>query len=276
MEFTEPQLESFENKLKSLLWYFKPQYLNSENVPANKPCMFVVNHSIYAIADALVIHAIFKSTGRYPRTMADRNHFKVPLWRHFMLTHGAISGDRKHCAELMEQQQDILVFPGGQREVLKRKGEAYQLIWKQRFGFLKLAHQYGYQIVPIGIYGGENCFDILWDSADYTNTRIGQFLKDRGLLERYLRGAEELPPIVKGLGPTLLPRPERIYYTFGKPITPSMEEELPGELALVKTRNKVQQSIESAIESGRQAHLKDHKSGTVSPWRSLFSKQLSA
>ncbi len=48
-------------------------------------------------------------------------------------------GIEDYVRSVMQQGYSILVFPGGGREVLKRKGEAYQLIWKQRYGFLKLA-----------------------------------------------------------------------------------------------------------------------------------------
>jgi hypothetical protein len=33
----------------------------------------------------------------------------------------------------------VLVYPGGGREVAKRKGEKYQLLWKERVGFARLA-----------------------------------------------------------------------------------------------------------------------------------------
>ena len=37
----------------------------------------------------------------------------------------------------MERGEAILVFPGGGREVMKRKDEDYVLIWKERLGFVR-------------------------------------------------------------------------------------------------------------------------------------------
>ena len=61
-----------------------------------------------------------------------------------------VLGSPEYCAALMEAGQHILVFPGGGREVMRRKGEAYQLIWKQRTGFARLAIEHGYDIIPFG------------------------------------------------------------------------------------------------------------------------------
>jgi hypothetical protein len=38
----------------------------------------------------------------------------------------------------------VLVFPGGGREVTKRKGEAHKVIWKERTGFARMAIEHGY------------------------------------------------------------------------------------------------------------------------------------
>lgn len=42
-----------------------------------------------------------------------------------------VLGTPENCAALMQAGQSILVFPGGGREVMRRKGEAYRLIWKR-------------------------------------------------------------------------------------------------------------------------------------------------
>ena len=57
----------------------------------------------------------------------------------------------------------ILVYPGGGREVAKRKGESYKLIWKERMGFARLAIEHGYTIVPFAAVGAEEAVDIVLD-----------------------------------------------------------------------------------------------------------------
>ncbi len=74
---------------------------------------------------------------------------------------GAVLGTRANCAALMRSGAHILVFPGGAREVFKHKGEAYQLIWKERYGFVRLAIEHGYTITPYATAGAEEAFDVL-------------------------------------------------------------------------------------------------------------------
>ena len=59
------------------------------------------------------------------------------------------------ASALMRAGQHLMVFPGGQREVFKRKNEAYRLIWKERIGFVTLAAAFGYSIVPFASLGAD-------------------------------------------------------------------------------------------------------------------------
>ena len=47
---------------------------------------------------------------------------------------------------------------------LKRQGEQYQLIWKQRYGFLKLAQEFNYDIVPFAALAGDEVYEIGFDA----------------------------------------------------------------------------------------------------------------
>ena len=44
-------------------------------------------------------------------------------WRDFLAGFGAVDGTRENCAALMREGESILVYPGGAREVFKRKSE---------------------------------------------------------------------------------------------------------------------------------------------------------
>jgi 1-acyl-sn-glycerol-3-phosphate acyltransferase len=155
----------------------------------------------------------------------------------------------------MRRGEHILVFPGGAREVFKHKGEAYRLIWKERFGFVQLAIEHGYTITPYATVGAEEAFDVLLDSTDYMNTPPGRYLKRSGIADRYLRGGEEFPPLVRGLGLTAVPRPEKLYFLLGRPIDTARywgQEDDPEVLRRV--RNRVGRSLEQLI-----AELRSHR-----------------
>src|SRR5690606_34893851 len=117
---------------------------------------------LYGVLDApLLVERIYRQTRRFPRPLADHMHYAVPVWRDFLHRFGAVDGTRDNCDALMQAGQSVLVFPGGGREVAKRKGEAYELIWKERLGFVRMAIRHGYSITPFGAVGAEECYSIL-------------------------------------------------------------------------------------------------------------------
>jgi 1-acyl-sn-glycerol-3-phosphate acyltransferase len=161
----------------------------------------------------------------------------------------------------MRRGEHILVFPGGAREVFKHKGEAYRLIWKERYGFVQLAVRHGYSITPYATVGAEEAFDVLLDSRDYMATPLGRYLERRGIADRYLRGGEEFPPVVRGLGLTPIPRPEKLYFSIGKPIETARYEGRADDPALLRRlRSRVARALEQLI-----AELQDHRARDTRP-----------
>lgn len=240
--------------LDLLRWYFAPEYLHLERADRRRPTLFVGNHSLYGVLDVLLFaDGLYRRRGIVLRSLADRNHFKVPLWRDFVGQTGAVLGTRANCAALMRRGEHILVFPGGAREVFKHRGEAYRLIWKERFGFVQLAIEHGYTITPYATAGAEEAFDVLLDSTHYMNTPLGRYLKRSGLADRYLRGGLEFPPLVRGLGPTLLPRPEQLCFLVGRPLDMSRYQGQEDDTeVLQRARNRVRRSLERLIVEVRE------------------------
>jgi 1-acyl-sn-glycerol-3-phosphate acyltransferase len=198
------------------------------------------------------------------RPLSDRGHFRVPLWRDLLVQQGSVLGSRENCAALMRQRENVLVFPGGAREVFKHKGEAYRLIWKERFGFVQLAIEHGYTITPYATVGAEESLDVVLDAGDYMRSPVGRYLTSSGIAERLLRGGEELPPLVRGLALTPLPRPEKMYFVVGKPLDMRPyrgRHEDPGTLRRV--RDRVARQLESLIAEGREHRSRDTRAGIV-------------
>jgi 1-acyl-sn-glycerol-3-phosphate acyltransferase len=271
VKLTVPPPARFRRALDALRWYFAPEYLHLERADKRRPTLFVGNHSLYGVLDVLLFaDGLYRERGIVLRSLADRNHFKVPLWRDFVEQTGAVLGTRANCAALMRRGEHMLVFPGGAREVFKHQGEAYQLIWKERFGFVQLAIEHGYTITPYATAGAEEAFDVLLDSADYMNTPLGRYLKRSGIADRYLRGGEEFPPLVRGLGLTVLPRPEKLYFLVGRPIDMTRYRGRQRDPAVLRVaRNQVRRSLEGLIKEVRQCRAKAKPQGAV---RRLLNK----
>ena len=262
-KLTVPPPARFRRVLDALRWYFAPEYLHLERSDQRRPTLFVGNHSLYGVLDVLLFaDGLYRERSIVLRSLADRNHFKVPLWRDFVEQTGAVIGTRANCAALMRRGEHILVFPGGAREVFKHEGEAYQLIWKERFGFVRLAIEHGYTITPYATAGAEEAFDVLLDSSDYMNTPLGRYLKRSGIADRYLRGGEEFPPLVRGLGLTVLPRPEKLYFLVGRPLEMARyrgREDDPEVLR--RARNRVSRSLKQLIVEAREYRARTSEQG---------------
>lgn len=191
-----------------------PLFIGMDNVPEReRPLLFVGNHTVWGLLDTpLLLGELYRAKGILLRALGDHGHFKVPVWGDLLTRLGVVDGTRETCDRLMREGEAILVFPGGGREVAKRKGEKYKLIWKERLGFARMAIRHRCTIVPFAAVGAEDALDVVADADDLLRTPLG------GLLRKLKLRVDVLPPLVKGVGPTPLPRPERFYFAFRPPI----------------------------------------------------------
>ena len=191
--------------------YFTPTFIGAEQLDASQPAMYVGNHSMYGVLDSpMLIDYLYNEHQVAVVSIADHSHFYLPLWRSVVKKFGAVDGVPAYVREAMQQGYSILVFPGGGREVLKREGEQYQLIWKQRYGFLKLAQEFGYDIVPFAALGGDEVFDIGFDANKVVQHQYFQKLLQVPQLSRLLRKGEVIPSLPKHFIPKRLP----FYFKF--------------------------------------------------------------
>jgi 1-acyl-sn-glycerol-3-phosphate acyltransferase len=142
--------------------------------------------------------------------------------------------------------------------VNQRRGQQYQLLWKERIGFARLAIEHGYPIVPIAAVGADDMLDVIVDR----NTPIYGQLAD--LYERLL--GFPTPPVVRGVGPTPIPRLERLYFWFGEPVDSArFGSRFDDTEAARALRDQVRQDILVGIQSLRDERDED-------PHRSLLSR----
>lgn len=240
------------------LWH-RPRFTGLENFDPARPTLLVGNHALYGVLDPPhLVYEIYRRHGAYVRTLADRIHFRVPGWRDVLAAMGAVEGTRDACAGLMRAGEHLLVFPGGAREVAKRRGEAYRLIWRDRVGFVRIAIEHGYRIVPFASIGAEECFDILYDADDLARSRLATALGVPDLAGRLLRGGDLLFPLVRGVGPTVIPRPERFYFSLGRPIeTKRLAGRANDEALLLAVRERVRASVEAQVSTLLAVRAKD-------------------
>ncbi len=241
--------------------WFSPRTSGLENVPPRGPMLFVGNHTLHGMLDAPLLYLELRSKAHLNvRGLGDHFHYKVPAWGTFLRRLGSVPGTREHCSRMLAQGDSVLVFPGGAREVNKRKGQKYHLLWKERIGFVQTAIQAGCPIVPFASVGPEDAFDIVFDANDLMSSPIGRLLKVTGVADAdWFRDGDVFPPLVRGIGLTPIPRPERFYFHFGAPIdtrpSAGLHEDREACFAL---RKEVAQVIE--VEIGRLMRERENDS----------------
>lgn len=226
--------------------YFRPTFTGLEHIKPNGRYLFVGNHTLFGMLDTpLLLAQVYEETGLYLRALADKFHFQIPVWGDILMRLGGVEGTRENCAALMDAGQPILVFPGGAREVFKRKGEAHKLIWKERTGFARMAIEHQYHIIPFAARGGDDAFDIHLDAGDFIRSPLGRMLDKVGILRGALRGGDAVPPIATGIGLTPFPKRVPFSFAFGKPMsTRSFKGRYDEKAALLTLRAKVEAEVD--------------------------------
>jgi 1-acyl-sn-glycerol-3-phosphate acyltransferase len=257
---TKADVDAALRLMKPLRKVIKPKVYGIDNVP-KKRALLVGNHNTLGVVDAPLLAAELWERGRMVRSLGDHAHFKIPGWREALTQMGVVEGTRDITSELMRRGELVMVFPGGGREVNKRKNEQYKLVWKNRLGFARLAIQHGYPIVPFASVGAEHGIDIVLDNESVLMAPV-QFLAEK------LLGTRDGPPLVRGVGLTPLPRPERQYYWFGDPIH---TKEFKGQEADDNAARKVRERTAAAIEEGIELMLAERE---ADPNRSVIRRLL--
>ncbi len=197
--------------------WFKPTFTGIENLPEG-PALFIGNHAFMAIDAALFHLYLYYDYGRYVKGLGDKSLFANPQYSKLAHAMGGVSGQAPIVQRLMNKGTDLLLYPGGAYEAVKPPGARYQLQWKQRYGFVRLAAEAGYTVVPIASVGPDEYYDHAMSSEAVFRSAPIQFLIKAGLLPGDLR-ADLVPPLPTGMLGGPLPKPKSTYFSIGKPIS---------------------------------------------------------
>ena len=234
-----------------------PVFHGLENLPEHGPALLVGNHTVYGVIDApLIFFEIHRRRGVWVRSLADHVHWQIPGWRTIMDMGGSVDGTRENCRELLRSGQMVVVFPGGAREATRHRDDAYQLQWDNRLGFARMAIEAGCPIVPFGTVGVEEMFTTVLDP----DSRLLAPARGFGRLVLGERGRRDdvMVPLSRGIGLTPVPRPERLYYGFGKPIDTSRWAGLADDVgAVTAARDEARKAVEEIIDGLRAEQATD-------------------
>ncbi len=268
LEVPEPRGLEMELSYQVIKRLFNPLILGADNIP-DRPCLFVGNHSLFALDGWVLGPIMMKEIGRFPRALGDRFLFASEKLGERLLKMGGVMGHPEVCSALMEDGRDVIVFPGGAREAVKPASEAYELQWGERYGFVRLAARHGYTIMPLGMVGPDEFYGHLMEGQDLPDSWLGQLLRRLGLLTDDTR-SDLLPPIPVGALGTLIPKPQRCYIGFGEPIDLAAEKgKRLGKRRLHEIREQVAVQIETQL--AELLFAREHHKGEDSLLRRILT-----
>ncbi|XP_051209777.1 phytyl ester synthase 1, chloroplastic isoform X8 [Lolium perenne] len=247
-------------------------------VPDKGPVLFVGYHQLLAIELSSLVEGFLREKKTIIRTAAHPVFFagnyemlrqELSLFDSFSM-YGAAPVSPINMYKLFERNEFVLMYPGGVREALHRKGEAYKLFWPDQPEFVRMAARFGVTIIPFGCVGEDDFLEIILDYNDeknipYLRDGIKSFNEDFTGIRETVKGEDGNQVLHL---PAVLPKvPGRLYFLFGKPI------EMNGMDNVLKDRenaNQVYLQIKSEVESA-VSYLKRKRN--EDPYRSITRRR---
>jgi 1-acyl-sn-glycerol-3-phosphate acyltransferase len=233
LNFSLPSKRLLNMLLAPMNFIHPADFQGLEHMDHKTPSLFVANHTLYGIDMAPLVDGLYQEKGVFLRGLADHIHFGLP-YAPLIRWMGGVDGTRTNAELLMKAKQNVLVYPGGQREVLKHSGvPKYSLMWGERMGFARLAIQHGYPVVPVASVGVEHMIDILFD-LPFLGIKL---------------------PFPKPFSPLRL---QKIYYWIGEPIpTSQYDGDWQNQEFVRELRDNTRSAIESGVEMLLQKQISD-------------------
>ncbi|MBW1754786.1 MAG: acyltransferase family protein [Deltaproteobacteria bacterium] len=207
--FDRHAFEGMIRKSAILKQWFQPTLEGAENIPAEGGALLVSNHGNFGV-DLLVLVTLFhERLGRVLRSLGDRVVFATPIFRDLARTMGVIEGEPEATVRLLQDDELVLVYPGGAKEALSAPEDVYRLQWESNRGFIRTALRAQKPIIPVAGIGNEELYVQVVSKDRVRESRVGR------LVSQFL-GDKYVTPLYMGLG--MLPFPTELHYLIGEPI----------------------------------------------------------
>jgi 1-acyl-sn-glycerol-3-phosphate acyltransferase len=235
-------VEKVADGVGPLVDLYRPYVDGLQNLPRDGRFLLVANHTQGGAEALLIPYFVRRAIGPRVRPLADRGMGRIrgPAGD-LLAAYGAVVGAPETARELMRHNEPMLVFPGGGREIPKFKGEEHTLRWQGRAGFARLSVENTYPIVPVGLVGGDD----VYQSLTIREGRWGQL--SQRLTEKLSGRTDMALPLMHGIGPTLIPRPQRMYLRFAAPIDTTKPTRISEEEWVATVKQNTQESLEQTL-----------------------------
>jgi 1-acyl-sn-glycerol-3-phosphate acyltransferase len=245
-------LDTVSDTLAPAMELSRPYVSGLAELPRDGRFLLVGNHTRGSNEVALIPYYVRAAIGARVRPLADRQFGRIRgLQADLVAAYGAVVGTPDATRALMREGETILVFPGGAREIGKFKGEEYTLRWENRIGFARLAVEFGYPIVTAALVGGDDIYAGLV-------SRDSPLGRASGWASQRLTGRTDMAmPPMRGIGPTLIPRPRRMYLSFGRPIDTRQAPGVDLDAWTVAVKRSAEEDLERSLTELRRIRAGD-------------------
>lgn len=135
-----------------------------DNLPAHDDFMIVANHSGVGSAELLSLMTWWHDGFGVNRSIAAMAHpagFRVRPFRYFLDGVGAVEATEAGAAWARRHRAPLLVFPGGDHESMRPLWKARRVDFGGRTGWIRLAREWGLDVVPLCITGSHRTNPVL-------------------------------------------------------------------------------------------------------------------
>lgn len=246
-------------------------------IPSEGPVLFVGCHMLLGLELAPLVARIFSERNILVRGVAHPMMFwklkegKLPDVSTFdgYRIMGAVPVSATNLFRLFSLKSHVLLYPGGVREALHRKGEEYKLFWPEQSEFVRMAARFGAKIIPFGVVGEDDIGQLIFDYDDqmkipYLKNFIEELTAEAVRLRSDSGGEVSNQDVHL---PIILPKlPGRFYYFFGRPIeTEGRNQELRSREKAHELYLEVKSEVERCL-----AYLKEKREND--PYRSILPR----
>ncbi|CAH9111974.1 unnamed protein product [Cuscuta epithymum] len=253
-----------------------------DGVPYEGPVLFVGYHMLMGlelvplIEEMLTVKKVLLRGLAHPALfspLVENEGLNEVSFNDSIRLYGGVPVSASNLFKLLANKSHVLLYPGGAREALHRKGEEYKLTWPDQPEFVRMAARFGATIVPFGVVGEDDIVHLVLDYDDMMKIPI---LSDR--ITSCNEKAERMGFTLRGdmngevanqalYVPGLLAKiPGRLYYLFGKPVSTK------GRWEVLKDREKARElymEIKSEVQNSMTFLLKKREED---PYRSIVDR----
>lgn len=223
--------------------WWRIEVVGLEHVPADRPVMFVANHSGLLPWDGLALAETIEEAhgaARRPRFLIADWLITLPFVQPALARLGGVRACRENAERLLATGRSVVAFPEGVKGAAKTFRDRYRLQRFGRGGAVRLALAAGVPIVPVAIVGAEETHPILFKLETPARALGLPFLP--------------VTPTFPWLGPFgALPLPSKWVVSFGEPLASASpaaaqaDDDLLVARLTEELRSEVQRLVKEAL-----------------------------